>query len=77
MLSFTLFLEVFDQNLLVSAHPAGDGDQEELELSRHKVENLSKIPAAQSSRWSRLSFLAVHASSQRQGVCSVDAEDHH
>ena len=32
-----LFLEVFDDRLLVSAHPAGDSDQEELELSRHRV----------------------------------------
>ena len=39
MLSFTLFLEVFDDRLLVSAHPAGDGDQQELKLRRHKVEN--------------------------------------
>ena len=30
------FLEVFDDSLLVSAHPAGDSDQEELELSRHR-----------------------------------------
>ena len=35
-----LFLEVFDDRLLVLAHPAGDSDQEELELSRHRVENL-------------------------------------
>jgi hypothetical protein len=35
-----LFLEVFDNSLLVSPHPAGDRDQEELEMSRHKVENL-------------------------------------
>ena len=35
-----LFLEVFDDRLLVLAHPAGDSDEEELELSRHKVENL-------------------------------------
>jgi hypothetical protein len=44
-----LSLKVFDDRLLVSAHPAGDRDQEELELSRHRVENPSKIPAAQSS----------------------------
>jgi hypothetical protein len=41
-----LFLKVFDDRLLVSAHPAGDRDQEELELSRHSVENLSKVTTA-------------------------------
>ena len=41
-----LFLKVFDDRLLVSAHPAGDSDQEELELSRHGVENLSKVTTA-------------------------------
>ena len=41
-----LFLQVFDDRLLVSAHPAGDSDQEELELSRHRVENLSKVTTA-------------------------------
>ena len=56
-----LFLEVFDDRLLVSAHPAGDSDEEELELSRHRVENLSKVLVAQSSIWSRLNFLAVQA----------------
>jgi hypothetical protein len=40
------FLEVFDHSLLVSAHPAGDSDQKELELSRHRVENLSKVTTA-------------------------------
>jgi prevent-host-death family protein len=54
-----LFLEVFDDRLLVSAHPAGDRDQEELELNCHKVENPSKVPTAQSSMWSRLGFLVV------------------
>src|ERR1035438_4092171 len=44
-----LFLKVFDDRLLVLAHPAGDRDQEELELSRHRVENLSDVPSAQSS----------------------------
>jgi hypothetical protein len=44
-----LFLKVFDDRLLVSAHPAGDSDQEELELRRHRMENLSKVPTAQSS----------------------------
>src|ERR1017187_8809369 len=44
-----LFLKVFDDRLLVSAHPAGDSDQEELELSRHRMENLSKVTSAQSS----------------------------
>jgi hypothetical protein len=42
-----LFLEVFDDSLPVSAHPAGDSDQEELKLSRHRMENLSKVPTAQ------------------------------
>jgi hypothetical protein len=37
------FLElVFNDSLLVSAHPTGDRDEQELELSRHSVENLSK-----------------------------------
>ena len=44
-----LFLEVSDDRLLVSAHPAGDRDQEEMELNCHKVENPSKVPTAQSS----------------------------
>jgi hypothetical protein len=43
------FLEVFDDSLLMSAHPAGDRDEEELELRRHRVKNLSKVLAAQSS----------------------------
>jgi hypothetical protein len=61
-----LFLKVFDHSLLVSAHPAGDRDQEELELRRHRVENLSEVPSAQSSIWSRLSFLVVQAHSTVQ-----------
>jgi hypothetical protein len=58
-----LFLEVLDDSLLVSAHPAGDRDEEELKLSRHSVENLSKVIVAQSSIWPRPNFLAaqVHA----------------
>jgi hypothetical protein len=43
------FLEVIDHSLLVSAHPAGDRDEQELELRRHRVENLSKVLVAQSS----------------------------
>jgi hypothetical protein len=43
------FLEVFDHSLLVWAHPAGDRDEQELELRRHGVENLSKVLVAQSS----------------------------
>src|SRR6266404_5032806 len=39
----------------------GDGNKEELELSCHGVENLSKVAAAQSSKEPRLSFLAVQA----------------
>jgi hypothetical protein len=54
------FLEVFNDSLLVSAHPAGDRDEQELELRRHRVENLSKVLVPQSSIWSRLNFLAVH-----------------
>ena len=50
------------------AHPAGDSDEEELELSRHKVENLSKVPTAQSSILSRLSFLVVQATHVFPGV---------
>jgi hypothetical protein len=43
------FLEVFDHSLLVSAHPTGDRDEQELELRRHTAENLSKVLVAQSS----------------------------
>jgi hypothetical protein len=43
------FLEVFNDSLLVSAHPAGDRDEQELELRRHRVENLSKVLVPQSS----------------------------
>jgi hypothetical protein len=42
-------LEVFNDSLLVSAHPTGDRDEQELELRRHSVENLSKVLVAQSS----------------------------
>jgi hypothetical protein len=52
-------------SLLVSAHPAGDRDEQELELRRHRVENLSKVLVAQYSIWSRLSFLAVQVPSKR------------
>jgi len=52
-------LEEFDDRLLVSVHPAGDGNKEELELSCHGVKNLSKVAAAQSSKGPRLSFLVV------------------
>src|ERR1022692_1703620 len=71
------FLEVFNDSLLVSAHPAGAGDQEELKLRRHKVENPSKIPATQSSRWSRLSFLAVQDerfTAGQQELCALLAK---
>ena len=44
-----LFLKVFDDRLLVSAHPAGDSDKQQLELRRHSVENVSKVLVAQSS----------------------------
>src|ERR1022692_4428531 len=53
------FLEVYNDSLLVSAHPAGDRDEQELELRRHRVENLSKVLVAQSSIGSRLNFLAI------------------
>jgi hypothetical protein len=43
------FLEVFNDSLLVSAHPTGDRDEQELELRRHRGENLSKVLVAQSS----------------------------
>ena len=43
------FLEVFDHSLLVSADTAGDRDEQELELRRHRVENLSKVLVPQSS----------------------------
>jgi hypothetical protein len=52
-------LEEFDDRLLVSVHPAGDGNKEELELSCHGVKNLSKVAAAQSSKGPRLNFLVV------------------
>src|ERR1039457_2202336 len=71
-----LFLKVFDDRLLVSTHPAGDRDQEELELRRHRVENLSKVLVAQYSIGSRLNFLAVHGSSsrrQRSGAIGVES----
>jgi hypothetical protein len=56
----TIFLlEEFDDRLLVSIHPAGDGNKEELELSCHGVKNLSNVAAAQSSKGLRLSSLAV------------------
>ena len=32
-----------DDSLRVPAHPAGDRDEEDLELSCHRVENLSKV----------------------------------
>ena len=54
-------LEKFDHRLLLLIHPAGDGNKEELELSCHGVENLSKVAAAQSSKEPRLSFLVVQA----------------
>src|ERR1017187_5166805 len=50
------FLEVIDHSLLVSAHPTGNRDEEELKLRRHKVEILSKVTVAQSSIRRRLSF---------------------
>jgi hypothetical protein len=53
------FLEAFDHGLLVSVHPAGDGDEEELEWSCHGMENLPKVPAAQSPKWPRPSFFVV------------------
>jgi hypothetical protein len=55
-----LFLEVFDGGLLMPIDPARDGNEEKLELSCQAVENLSRVPAAQSSRLSRRSFLVVH-----------------
>jgi len=39
-------LEPIDHSLFVSAPPAGDRDDEELELRRHSVENLSKVHVA-------------------------------
>jgi hypothetical protein len=42
------FRKVFDHGLLVSVHPAGGGDEEELESNCHAVENVSKLSAAQS-----------------------------
>jgi len=45
--------------------PARDGNEEELELSCHGVENLSRVPAAQSSKPSRLSFLVVQGDPER------------
>jgi hypothetical protein len=52
---------------LVSAHPTGDRDEQELELRRHRVENLSKVLVAQSSIWSRLSFLVVQGYDELRG----------
>jgi len=55
-----------DHSLLVSAHPTGDSDEEELKLSRHRVVNLSKVTVAQSAIWSRLNFLAVQPHGMRK-----------
>jgi hypothetical protein len=57
-----LLLEKLDHRLLVSIHPAGDGNKEELELSCHGVKNLSKVATAQSSKEPRLIFLVVQES---------------
>jgi hypothetical protein len=54
-----LFLEVFDHRLLVLVHPAGDGNQEELELGCHGGRKHSKTLAVQSSRLPQRIFLAV------------------
>ena len=57
----TIFLlEVFDNRLLASVHPTGDGGEEELQLSCHGANIPSKVAVAQSSKVPRLSFLAVH-----------------
>jgi hypothetical protein len=62
------FLEVFDDRLLVSVHPAGDGNEEELKLSCHGGRKHSKVPAAQSVKWPRLIFLATQgATTARRG----------
>ncbi len=58
-------LEEFDDRLLLSVHPAGDGNKQELELSCHGVKNLSKVAAAQSSKGPRLSFLVVQVHIRR------------
>ena len=54
-----LFLEIIDDVLLVPVHPAGHGDEKELEVRGHEVENPSKFFATQPSGWPRLSFLVV------------------
>jgi hypothetical protein len=45
-----LFLEVFDDGLLVLIDPAGDGDEQELKMSCHAGTNYSKVLSAQSFR---------------------------
>jgi hypothetical protein len=45
-----LFMQEFDDFLLVPVQATGDGNKEELELSCHRPKNLSKVAAAQSSK---------------------------
>jgi hypothetical protein len=47
---------------LVPVHPAGHGDEKELEVRGHEVKNPSKFFATQPSGWPRLSFLVVQVS---------------
>lgn len=56
------FLAVSDYGLLVSVHPAAEGDEEKLGLSCHGVEKFLKVPAAQSARLPWLIFSAVQDS---------------
>jgi hypothetical protein len=51
-----LVLEIIDDVLLVPVHPAGHGDEKELEVRGHEVENPSRFFATQPCGWTRLSF---------------------
>jgi hypothetical protein len=54
-----LFLEEFNDRLLVPIHPTGYGKQNEMQLSCHRRRKHSKLFAAQDSIPLRLIFLAV------------------
>ncbi len=67
--------EEFDDRLLVSVHPAGEGNKEELELSCHGVKNLSKAAAAQSFKGPRLVFLVIQGQNITRSLSCRKAND--